>query len=214
MKPRLALTEVVTIIAVLLFLAALFLSMLAKPKHYPGEVQCMNNLRQISSAMFIWAGDHNGQFPMSVSATNGGAMELIGNGNVAALFQTISNKLGTPKFFICPMDTEHRVATNFQNGFNNSHISYFVNLDANENYPHVIFLGDDNLVADGVPVKSGILGLPHRGPFSWTSARHGRVGNIGFSDGSITAMTSYGLKQALKYSLETTPTGTNRLAIP
>jgi hypothetical protein len=205
MKPRLALTEVVTIIAILLFLAALFLSVLAKPKHYPGEVQCMNNLRQISSAMFIWAGDHDGRFPMSVSVANGGAMELIGSGDVAALFQTISNKLGTPKFLICPTDTEHIAATNFQNDFNNSHISYFVNLDANESYPHVIFLGDDNLVADGVPVKPGIL---------WTTARHGRVGNIGFSDGSITAMTSYGLKQALKYSLETTPAGTNRFAIP
>ncbi len=214
MKPRLALTEVVTIIAILLFMAALFLSVLAKPKHYPGEVQCMNNLRQISSAMFTWAGDHDGKFPMSVSAANGGAIELIGNGDVAALFQTISNKLGTPKFLICPMDTEHKAATNFQNDFSNSHISYFVNLDANGNYPHMIFLDDDNLAADGVPVQSGILTLPHNGPFSWTSARHGRVENIGFADGSITAMTSYGLKQALKYSLETTPTGTNRLAIP
>ena len=165
MKPRfsnqrnhaLTLVEVLVVIAVLAVVAAVFLPMLAAINRKSSRVDCVNCLKQIGLAYRIWAGDNNDKYPMQVSVTNGGAMELIATGNVAACFQVMSNELGTPKILICPADTDRIAATNFTSDFNNSKISYFVGLNANTNSQQVFLSGDDNFAIDGVPVKSGLL---------------------------------------------------------
>jgi len=66
------------------------------PRPEPGaqakvqRIACLNNLKQIGLSYSAWAGDHNGKFPMDVSVTNGGVMELAATGNVAAVFQVMS----------------------------------------------------------------------------------------------------------------------------
>ena len=94
---------------------------------------------------------------MAVSVTNGGAMELVATGNVAACFQVMSNELSTPKILLCPEDTHRTYATNFSTGFSGANISYFVNPDAAEAYPQMIMLGDDNLLVDGQAHSAGNL---------------------------------------------------------
>ena len=73
----------------------------------------------------MWADDNGGKFPMQVSVTNEGVMELIATGNVAACFSVMSNTLSDPAVLICPQDTKHFPATNFE-ALSNSNISYFV----------------------------------------------------------------------------------------
>jgi len=46
------------------------------------RLACVNNLRQIGIAYRLWEGDNNGKYPMAVSVTNGGAMELVVTGNI------------------------------------------------------------------------------------------------------------------------------------
>jgi hypothetical protein len=149
--------------------------------------------------------------PMLVSVTNGGAMELVATGNVAACFQVMSNELSTPKILLCPEDTRRVWATNFSTGFGNSHISYFVGLDVtNDTNPQMFLSGDDNLAISGIPVKSGVLQLLTNAPVTWTKARHKFVGNIGMADGCVQQVTTDFLQKALQQ----TGIATNRLVLP
>jgi hypothetical protein len=213
--------DAIVLILILGFLALLFVALFyagnPPAKRRSAEIQCINNLKQIALAARIWQGDNNNRYPMSASATNGAAMELISSGDVAAFFKTtfqaMSNELSITKILVCPADIKHKATKSFQD-FNNSHISYFVNPDASETYPQMIMFGDDNLTMDGVPVKSGILNISSPSDISWTPVRHGHLGNIVLADGSISAVSSHGFQTALEYSTNGAPFITNRLAIP
>ena len=146
---------------------------------------------------------------MAVSVTNGGAMELIATGNVTACFQVMSNEVNTPKILLCPNDASRVWATDFFT-LNNSNISYFVGLDADESKPRTFLSGDDNFAMNGVPVKSGRLDISTNTLLFWTAARHKFAGNIGLADGSVRQSTTDGLRQALQQ----TGVATNRLALP
>jgi prepilin-type processing-associated H-X9-DG protein len=183
-------------------------------KKRDNRIGCISNLKQVNLALRIWEGDNYNQYPMTVSVTNRGAMELVAAGNVAACFQVMSNELSTPKILICPLDRKHVPATNWTTDFNNSHISYFINPDASEAYPQMIMSGDDNLAVNGVPVKSGLLLLSGNASVSWTTERHGRVGNLGFADGSVAEESSAGFQNALILATNGTPFTTNGIVIP
>jgi prepilin-type N-terminal cleavage/methylation domain-containing protein len=218
MKPRsssqtnraLTLMEVLVVIAVLAVLAAIFL-----PARNYGEkdssarIICINNLKEIGLAYRVWEGDHGDKYPMLVSMTNGGALELAGVGNVAACFQVMSNVLSNPKILICPADTSRNPAANFSSDLKGK-ISYFVNIDATETYPQMMLSGDDNFAIGGVPVKSGLLEVSTNTPISWTAARHTFAGNILMADSSVQQVTQSSLRQVIQIS----SVATNRLAVP
>jgi len=215
------LIEVVVVIIVLAVVAAIVLPAF-RAAHSPTQpINCVNNLKEIGLADRIWAGDNNDKYPMEISVTNGGTMELAATGDVIATFQAISNELSTPKVLICPEDQGKIFATNFTTDFNNSPVSYFVGLDADQDHPQMLLSGDDNLAIDGVPVKSGLAQFSTNADVAWTSGRHisykehfwtptHGLGNIGLADGSVQQDTSIGLQQAFKQ----TGLATNRLAIP
>jgi competence protein ComGC len=205
MKPRfshqrnqaLTLTEVLVVIFVIAFAVALLLPALAAAKIKRSRINCISNVKQIGISFRLWEGDNNGKYPMAVSVTNGGAMELVVTGNIAACFQVMSNELSTPKILLCPEDTHRAYATNFSTGFSGANISYFLNPDAVETYPQMIMVGDDNLLVDGKPVQPGILNLRTGATIAWTKDRHHGVGNIGMADGSAMQVTTSGLTNVL-----------------
>jgi hypothetical protein len=159
---------------------------------------------------------------MFVSVTNGGAMESIATGNVAACFQVMSNELSTPKILVCPADADRTPATNFTTDFNNSKISYFVGMDVtNEINPQKILSGDDNFLLNGSPIKSDLYEITSNASFAWDDTRHVGVrktgwfsktkvgyGNIVLADGSVQIISQSGLRIAFQNEI------TNRLAIP
>lgn len=206
--------ELLAVVACLCLLIAVFMPVLGVNNSRRSRLNCVSNLRQINLAFRIWEGEHGNQYPMAVSITNGGAMELVAAGNVAGCFQIMSNELSTPKLLICPLDSDHTAATNFQKDFNNSRISFFISTEASETYPQMILDGDDNLINEGVPVKPGILDVSTNVSIAWGPDRHGHVGNLGFADGSVQEVSNAGLRQAIQYSLLGTPFATNRWAIP
>jgi prepilin-type processing-associated H-X9-DG protein len=214
MKPRpanqstvaMTLTEVLVSIAILVVLAVLFLPVLAEHKH-GSQISCVSKLRLIGVAYQAWADDNGGKYPMQISVTNGGAMELAATGNVVATFQVMSNELSAPMFLVCPEDRDHFATTNFSADFTARNISYFVGLDAMDTQPQTLLSGDDNLMVNGTKAQSGVLNLYTNDSLAWTRERHGGKGNIGLADGSVQQVTGAGLTAAAGLA-------TNRLAIP
>jgi len=198
--------EVVVIIVVLVVLAALFLHALAAVKRKLSPINCVSNLKQVGIAFKLWEGDHGDKYPMAVSVTNGGVMELVATGNITACFQVMSNELSTPKILFCPADTRRTYATNFSTGFSAANISYFLNSDAAEAYPQMILDGDSNLQLNGKPVQPGILDFQTVTNFAWTKDRHHGCGNISMADGSVQQTTSGSLNSAIGSSTNGVPT--------
>ena len=203
--------EVFVVIAMVFILAVMFLSTIARRRAEHMGINCVSNLKQVDLSFRIWEEDNNNKYPMAVSVTNGGARELIATGGVATCYQVMSNELSTPKILICPEDRIHTYATNFDNDFNASHISYFVGANVtNETNSAMLLVGDDNFQINGSIVPSGMLQLATNAPISWTAARHKHVGNIGMADGSVFEVSTLQLQEALQQ----TGMATNRLAIP
>jgi prepilin-type processing-associated H-X9-DG protein len=216
----LTLTELLVVICVVAVLVAVLLP--ALQNHHDGRqpINCVNCLKQIGLGFRIWEGDNGGKYPMQVSVTDGGAMELAITGDVAGIFRTMSNELATPKVLVCPQDTKRTSATDFAGGLSDANISYFIGLDTEDKYSQMILSGDDNLEVNGIRVRPGILNLSTNASVEWTeNERHGRpqqwsirnqhlrIGNIGFVDGSVQTL-------ALQSALVNTGTATNRLVIP
>jgi hypothetical protein len=233
MKPRwqkqrnraLTMPELLVIIVILLFLAFFILPAYISDDRPYSRMNCVSNLKQVNLSFRIWEGDNNNKYPMAVSVTNGGAREWIATNDVAACFRVMSNELSTPKILICPADFKRIPATNFDNDFNASHISYFIGVDADEAHPERLLCGDDNFQINGSLVGSGVLSLSTNTLLEWGSGRHdypSRVpilgiplrhhffGNLGFADGSVAEVGDSGLQESLVQS----GLATNRLAIP
>lgn len=207
----LTLLEVLVVLFIIFILAAIFLP----PTHTSGsksrQISCVNNLKQVGLSFHLWEGDNAGKYPMDVSVTNGGTMELSVNANDAwKTFLVMSNQLSTPKILFCPADIGHTIAVDFSANFSAKNISYFIGLDATESNPQMFLSGDDNFAVSGVPVKSGLLELSTNTPIAWTAARHRKQGDIVLADGSVQELTELGLTNLLSQ----TGLATNRLVIP
>lgn len=214
--------DLLMIVLALIAIAIVFVPMIAKPHARSAKISCTNQLKQIGLGYRLWAIDNGDQFPMAVSVTNGGAMEAVASGNLALVFQVMSNELNTPKILICPEDkSPGRVtATVFaqfvpvgQRGIpfaGNTNVSYFVGLDADETKPDTILSGDDNFLVNGGKPKSGVLSLWTNSPVAWTKDRHLKYGNIGLADGSVQGVSSPKLAEVFVK----TGMATNRLAMP
>ena len=205
------LLEVVVIIIATIILGVIMLAAFAFPANInkARKINCTNNLMQLGMSYRIWEGDHGHEYPMSVSITNGGAMEIVHSGDVLQTFMVMSNEIGSPRILHCPADLAGVQAWTFDR-LSNSNISYFVNVDASEARPQNVLTGDSNLEINGKPVKSGLASIWTNDVVAWQPNRHVKSGNIGMADGSVQSATSLGLQSYF------TQTGiaTNRLAIP
>ncbi len=197
------------IIAVLAILAALLLPALAAARKKSKRINCVNNLKQDAIAFRIWEGDHNDKFPMAVPVEMGGTKEFVTGADTFRHFQVMSNELSTPKILVCPADIR-TPAANFV-WLKNQNVSYFVGLDASDEFPQRLLAGDRNLTADNAPEK-GILKLVPGQNVSWTAAMHANQGNLGLADGSVHQLSNSGLYKALKHSGDATNSW--RIALP
>src|SRR5580698_2397951 len=130
-EAALTLFEVGVVVAILVILAAVVLPLLgtgSTASRKAPKINCTNNLKQIGLAYRIWAGDNNDAYPMGISVTNGGSMEMVLTGNVVQSFLVMSNELSTPMILMCPADTGRIRAHTFA-GLANANISYFVGAD-------------------------------------------------------------------------------------
>ncbi len=205
------LIELLTILAIIAALAALWFSATDRAKARAIRIACVSNLKQTGLAFKIWKGDNVGRYPMAVPITNGGSMEFTTGPNVFRHFQVMSNELSSPIVVICPSEEVinlRRPATNFTD-FNNSNISYFVGVDATDTNANMVLAGDHN-ITNGTPLRNGLLELTAGRSASWTAEMHKEVGNIALADGSVQQESPAGLQN----QISNTGVATNRLQMP
>jgi prepilin-type N-terminal cleavage/methylation domain-containing protein len=204
------LVEMCVVIVVLALLASIILPPLV-PRHrrYRGTIPCSNNLKEIGVAYRLWESDNGGLFPAEQSITNKGWKEYLTNANQGAIcwtnYSIMAADLGqSSRLLVCPAD-ERLPATNCTTGLNNSHVSYFVEVSANDWQPLTILGGDRNLSPGARPEfdygysRADGLGndvaIPLTGPVSWSLKMHSAgnpagSGNILLGDGSVQQVTT------------------------
>ena len=197
------------VVAVLAILAAMLLPALASAKRKSKRIQCVNNLKQDGLAFRIWEGDNNDKLPMDVPTAKGGTKEFDTGADTFRHFQVMSNELSTPKILACPADNRTAAASFAK--LKNQNVSYFVGLEANDEFPQRFLDGDRNITGESDP-ENGIQKLVPGQRVTWTQALHANSGNVGLSDGSVQQLSNSGLREALRNSGDTTNTW--RISLP
>jgi prepilin-type N-terminal cleavage/methylation domain-containing protein/prepilin-type processing-associated H-X9-DG protein len=271
-KERWAFTliELSVVIAIVAILAAMCLTALARPKPRAQRAGCANNLKQQGIAFATWAMNQNDAYPMSVPTARGGPpnqtqiMAGTPAGSAYYLYQifgVMSNEVSSARLLACPADLDTVVHSNLlivlnatrnvevpgsgipvQYSLADVNCSYFVGLDADDNYPSMLLCGDRNIYGSAAldtllntTINNGYGDANHPGSGAgspamvvmgtnfaanavspaWTGKIHQNQGNVLLCDGSVQQLTSPRLRTQLVNSGDTTAVpGPNALLFP
>lgn len=176
-------------------------ALLTRPKVNSSRIGCVNNLKQIGLAYRMWSNDNGERFPWAVmpSSTNTGTLPLLTSTNVWRHFQIISNEINTPKVFVCRADSGRTWSDTWDSFTNNSRLSYFLGMDADETKPQTILSGDRNLAISN-KLLTGFVRLATNAALGWTKEIHQGMGNVGLGDGSVQQMNGQTIIKQYEYA--------------
>jgi prepilin-type processing-associated H-X9-DG protein len=163
------LIELFAVLAITAVLAVMLLPALARAKARNQRANCASNLKELGISFRTWASHNNDAYPMIVPPASGGPpnQTQITNGAAQYLYQVfgvMSNEVGTARLLACPSDSDTTVHTNLlivtnavkdvavpgsgsppQYSLCDYNVSYFLGLDADENFPQMLLCGDRNI---------------------------------------------------------------------
>ncbi len=195
------LLELLTTIAIIAVLAALLLPALQNSYRKARRIVCTSQLKQISTAFYSWAHDHNDLYPMQVPASAGGTKEFAEqtalNPNESFThrhFQAVSNELLVAKVLLCPAEKTRTAARDFES-LRNENVSYWLNNDAVFGHPGSPLAGDRNVRTSG-RTEWTFVQFGAGDTLEFSADLHGHRGNVAFGDTHVDTLDSAALRLA------------------
>jgi len=172
--------------------------------------------------LHLWAASHGDRVPWLTPWEEGGtfyssgsapAPPWLGQQNRSYFqFTWISNELVSPKYLVCPADTDRRVALNWSptdplRGFRHSNLqdnalSYFVSPHAGAERPGFLLSGDRNFTYDSLSTSCSLgispvrVIIPGWTVGAWQPTIHMTNGNLLLYDGQVRQVDSAGFRAA------------------
>jgi len=200
---RLAFTliELLVVVAIIAILASLLLPALARAKVKAKEITCVNNLKQISLGIRLWAGDQGDKYPCNVDYAKGGSKD---SPDWTDNFRVCSNEIRASAIFVCPLDLTRKPATNWTTMRGDLNVSYFVGKSTTDARTQDILCGDRNVIGGGGgldPSWGTFLGTSIDA--AWDQTLHNYRGTLAMGDGSARKITTPNLRDQISLLLST-----------
>ena len=182
------LIEMLVVVTVICILAALLLPAAQEARESAKTKVCMNNIRQITQGLYLYASDHDGELPpLRVSAVIG-AKDWSG---------CLTSLIGSTEVFYCPKDSATRASggrsykingiagapvdgVTFAAPWDDSVDTRHVGRKIETIPPHIIVLGE----SAGGPAL-GIYNMPGSILFASAARYHHQGANYAFVDGRV-----------------------------
>lgn len=160
------------------------------------RAQCLVHLRETSLAFRVFANDHADRFPAQVLARRANSDTAVAV-QVPPLIQALDGVLQDTRHLICPAD--NRTAAKRLHALQATNVSYFLAIDAQDDQPGSVLLGDRLVVRDGTgeSLRGQSAIAPGADSVTWSPAAHRARSNLAFADGSVGTISADDLQAAL-----------------